>query len=74
VLDDLEIRKDTIQDAVETAFQHVGAIAGIITAAGRDVTRELGDWATDMFEMRDAARRARADREGATDDAVWPDE
>jgi hypothetical protein len=27
------------------------------------VTREVGDWATDVFEIRDAARRARADTE-----------
>jgi hypothetical protein len=63
VLDDLETRKDTVQVAVESAFQHVGQIAGIITGAGRGITRELGDWATDMFEMRDAARRARVDRD-----------
>jgi hypothetical protein len=63
VLDDLETRKDTIQVAVEGAFHHVGQIAGIISGAGRDVTRELGDWATEVFEMRDAARRARADRD-----------
>jgi len=29
----------------------------------RDVTRELGEWATDIFEIRDAARRAREDTE-----------
>ncbi len=63
MLDDLETRKDTIQVVVEGAFQHVGRIASIIATAGRDVTRELGDWATEAFEMRDAARRARVDRE-----------
>jgi hypothetical protein len=63
MLGDLEIAKDTVQDAVETGFDHVGKIASIIARAGRDVTRELGDWATDAFEMGDAARRARADRE-----------
>jgi hypothetical protein len=74
VLDDLETRKDTVQVAVESAFQHVGQIAGIITGAGREITRELGDWATDLFEMREAARRARVDRRdepaapGPTDD------
>jgi hypothetical protein len=65
MLDELETRKDTIQVAVESAFHHVGQIAGIIAGAGRDVTRELGEWATDVFEMRDASRRARADREGS---------
>ncbi len=62
MLDDLETRKDTVQVAVESAFQHVGRIAGIITGAGREVTREIGDWATELFEMREAARRARLDR------------
>jgi hypothetical protein len=69
VLDDLEIGKDSVQDAVESAFTHVGQIAGIITGACRDVTRELGDWATDVFEMRDASRKARADRKRAGVDA-----
>ncbi len=62
MLEDFETRKDTFQVAVEGAFHHVGQIAGIIAGAGREVTRELGDWATEVFEMRDAARRARADR------------
>jgi hypothetical protein len=62
-LSDLEISKDTLQTAVESGFDHVGKIASIVTGAGRDITRELGDWLTDMFEMRDAAARARADRE-----------
>jgi hypothetical protein len=62
VLDDLETRKDTLQVAIESAFQHVGRIASIITGAGREVTHELGEWATDVFEMREAARRARADQ------------
>jgi hypothetical protein len=62
MLGDTETRKDTVQVAVESAFKHVGEIASIITTAGRDVTREIGDWATDVFEMRDAARQAREDR------------
>ncbi len=74
MLGDLETRKDTVQVAVESAFKHVGQIAGIISVAGREVTRELGDWATDLFEIRDAARRARADRARSNDDdpSLWP--
>jgi hypothetical protein len=53
--------------AVESAFSHVGHIATIVTEAGRDVTREIGDWATDMFEIRDAARRAELDDQPATE-------
>ncbi|HEY3185831.1 MAG TPA: hypothetical protein VGJ70_00060 [Solirubrobacteraceae bacterium] len=59
-LDRLERGKDTIQVVVESGATHVGSIVGIVVGAVRDVTRELGDWATDVFEIRDAARRARA--------------
>ena len=54
----LEIAKDTAQVLTESAAQHVGKIAVILSGAVRDVTRELGDWASDAFEMRDAANRA----------------
>jgi hypothetical protein len=60
-LDRLETRKDTIQVAIESGAAHVGSIVGIVVGAVRDVTREVGDWATDVFEIRDAARRARED-------------
>jgi hypothetical protein len=60
-LDRLETRKDTLQVAIESGATHAGQIMGIVAGAVRDVTRELGDWATDVFEMRDAANRAEAD-------------
>jgi hypothetical protein len=60
-LDRLETRKDTIQVVIESGATHVGSIVGIVAGAVRDVTREVGDWATDVFEIRDAARRARTD-------------
>jgi chemotaxis response regulator CheB len=60
-MDGLETAKDTVQVLTESAASHVGRIAVIITGAVRDVARELGDWATDAFEMRDAAKRAQAD-------------
>jgi hypothetical protein len=62
-LDRLETRKDTIQVVIESGATHVGSIVGIVVGAVRNVTREVGDWATDVFEIRDAARRARADTE-----------
>jgi hypothetical protein len=65
-LDRAERRKDTLQVAVESGALHVGQIAGIVVHAVRDVTRELGDWATDLFEMRDAARRAALAEDRAT--------
>jgi hypothetical protein len=60
-LDRLETRKDTIQVVIESGATHVGSIVGILVGAVRDVTREVGDWATDVFEIRDAARRAQTD-------------
>jgi hypothetical protein len=53
-----EIAKDTAQVLTESAATHVGRIATIVTGAVRDVTRELGDWASDAFEMRDAGKTA----------------
>jgi hypothetical protein len=69
MLGKFESRKDTAQVAVESAFHHVGRIVTIITTAGREVTRELGDWATEIFEMREAAQQAAADH-GARAEAV----
>ena len=57
----LETSKDTIQVVVESGATHAGRIAVIVAGAVRDVTRELGEWATDVFEIREAARRAEAD-------------
>jgi hypothetical protein len=54
----LETRKDQVQEAVESGATHVGRIATIVTGAVRDVARELGSWATDVFEMREASNRA----------------
>lgn len=62
-----EIRKDTVQVVAESAATHVGRIATIITRAVRDVTHEFGEWASDVFEMREAADRA--DRARRADEA-----
>jgi hypothetical protein len=56
-----ETRKDTVQVGIESAAVHAGRIAGIVAGAVRDVTREIGEFATDIFEMREAAQRAEAD-------------
>ncbi len=69
-LERIEVRKDTLQVAIESGATHVGQIMGIVVGAVRDVTRELGDWATDVFEMREAAKRAESD--GATTEEVKP--
>jgi hypothetical protein len=53
-----EIAKDTLQVVTESAATHVGRIATILSGTVRDVTHELGEWASDVFEMREAAERA----------------
>jgi hypothetical protein len=65
VVDDFETKKDTAQVVVDSGLDHVGRIMGIVVDAARGITRELGDWATEVFEMREASHKARADREGA---------
>jgi hypothetical protein len=54
----LEAAKDTAQVLTESAAVHVGRIATILTGAVREVAHEMGEWATDAFEMRDAAEKA----------------
>jgi hypothetical protein len=56
-----EIRKDAVQGAVEAAATTVGEVATILTTAVRDVAGALGGLATEVFELRDAARKAAAE-------------
>ncbi len=58
-----EIRKDALQDGVTAASHAVGSVATIITGAVGDIARALGGLATEVFEIRDAARRASSDHE-----------
>lgn len=64
-----EIRKDTVQVLTESAATHVGRIATIVTGAVREIAHELGEWASDAFEMREAAAKAEAAEAGQAD---WP--
>ena len=57
-----EIRKDAVQDTVQAAAGTVGQVASIVTTAVRDVAGVLGGFATEIFEIRDSARRASADQ------------
>ncbi len=63
----LETRKDLVQEAVESGASHVGRIATIVTGAVRDVAREVGSFATDLFELREAQRRALRDHDRGAD-------
>jgi hypothetical protein len=58
-----EIAKDAVQSGAEAAAGAVGQVAGIITGAVRDVATTVGGLATELFEIRDAARRARSEHD-----------
>ena len=53
-----EIGKDAVQSTVEAAAGTVGEVATIITSAVRDVATAIGGFATEVFEIRDAAKKA----------------
>lgn len=53
-----EIRKDAVQEIVGSGASTVGEVASIITGAVKDVANAIGGLATDVFEIRDAAKRA----------------
>jgi hypothetical protein len=63
-----EVAKDTAQVLTESAALHFGRIATILTGAIREVAHEMGEWASDAFEMRDAAGKA------AVDDQLLPED
>ena len=58
-----EIRKDALQEGVTAASHVVGTVATILTTAVSDVARAMGGFATEIFEIRDSARRARQDHD-----------
>ncbi|CAI9417107.1 hypothetical protein [Nocardioides sp. T2.26MG-1] len=58
-----EIRKDAVQGTVEAAASTVGQVATIVTGAVRDVASAVGGFATEVFEIRDSARKAAAEHE-----------
>jgi hypothetical protein len=55
-----EISKDVLQESVEAVASTVGEVTHIITTAVKDVAAAIGGLATDAFEIRDSARKARA--------------
>ena len=56
-----EIGKDAVQHTVEAAATMVGQVASIMVGAVRDVAQALGGFASEVFEIRDAARKAGRD-------------
>ena len=65
-----EIRKDAIQDGFTAATHTVGAVTTIITGAVGEIGRALGGFATELFEIRDSARRAGRDHPDVVPDVV----
>jgi hypothetical protein len=47
-----------VQEIVESGASTVGEVASIITTAVKDVAFAIGGFATDVFEIRDGAKRA----------------
>lgn len=56
-----EIRKDALQDGVEATTHAVGQVTNILVGAVGDVAKAVGGLATDLFEIREASKRATAD-------------
>ncbi|MCW2753378.1 MAG: hypothetical protein JWQ32_789 [Marmoricola sp.] len=65
-----EIRKDAIQDGVEATTHAVGAATNIVIGAVTDIAKTVGGLASDLFEIREATKRASADAPGATDESL----
>lgn len=62
-----EIGKDAIQDGVEAAAATVGQVTSLVTATIGEVSRAIGALATELFEIRDAARHAASVADEAED-------
>ncbi|MGH3346996.1 MAG: hypothetical protein ACRDO4_08435 [Nocardioides sp.] len=63
-----EIGKDAVQNVVEAAAGTVGQVTTILATAVKDVAGVLGGFATEVFAIRDSARRASADTVDDADD------
>ncbi len=53
-----EIRKDAVQDTVTAAATTVGQVTTIIAGAVKDVAGTIGGFATEIFEIRESAKKA----------------
>jgi hypothetical protein len=53
-----EIAKDVVQNTVEAAAVTVGQVTSILATAVKDVAGVVGGFATEVFEIRESARRA----------------
>lgn len=56
-----EIAKDVIQQSAEAAISMSGRIAAIVFDSARKITTEIGTFGTEIFEIREASKRAEQD-------------
>lgn len=67
-----EINKDMIQQATEAAIGSIGRLSAILFGTVREITTEVGSFATELFEIREASYLADADADRATDETNPP--
>lgn len=60
-----EIRKDAVQQSAEAAITTTSRVAGLIFETVRGITTEIGTFATEIFEIREASKRAGEDTKEA---------
>ena len=53
-----EIGKDAVQSGAEAAIGTVAEVATIVTGAVKEIAGALGGLATELFEIREASKRA----------------
>jgi hypothetical protein len=68
-----EIGKDAVQATVEAAAETVGQVARIVTRAVQDIAVAVGGFATELYEIKDAARKAADQHAEPTPDTDPPE-
>lgn len=58
-----EITKDAVQHTMSAGAETVASVMTIVAGAVRDVVDTVGGFATEVFEIREAARRAREEND-----------
>lgn len=65
-----EIVKDVVQQSAEAAISTGAQIAAILFDSARRITTEIGSLGTEIFEIREASKRAGEDAEEANPDGT----
>ncbi|MRJ77910.1 hypothetical protein GEV29_15310 [Aeromicrobium sp. SMF47] len=58
-----EIVKDVLQQSTEAAIGSAGHVVAILFDTARQITREVGAFGTEIFEIAEASKRANEDVE-----------